>query len=136
MSKMSEAELRRRLELLAGVQPSAQATSRVLERVRQTLVQKESLQARKSFWRIIMDNRWSKPAVAAAVILAVAIGLNLIGGRHMGGVAWSQLLENVQLRLGPAGGRIRVRRVSLAGLRHEARRLQRRQARFPVVHIP
>ena len=96
MSKMSEAELRRRLELLAGVQPSAQATSRVLERVRQTLVQKESLQARKSFWRIIMDNRWSKPAVAAAVILAVAIGLNLIGGRHMGGVAWSQLLENVQ----------------------------------------
>ncbi len=96
MSKMNEAELRRRLELLAGVQPSAQATGRAVERVRQTLAQEETLQARKSFWKIVMDNRWSRLAVAAAVILAVAIGLNIIGGRHMGGVAWSQLLENVQ----------------------------------------
>ncbi len=43
-----------------------------------------------------MESRWSKLAVAAAVVLAVAFGLNMIGGRHMGGVAWSQLLENVQ----------------------------------------
>ncbi|MBN2132085.1 MAG: hypothetical protein JW741_21470 [Sedimentisphaerales bacterium] len=43
-----------------------------------------------------MESKWSKLAVAAAVVLAVAFGLNMIGGRHMGGVAWSQLLENVQ----------------------------------------
>jgi len=43
-----------------------------------------------------MESKWSRLAVAAAVVLAVAFGLNMIGGRHMGGVAWSQLLENVQ----------------------------------------
>jgi len=43
-----------------------------------------------------MESKWSKLAAAAAVVLAVAFGLNMIGGRHMGGVAWSQLLENVQ----------------------------------------
>jgi len=43
-----------------------------------------------------MESKWSRLAAAAAVILAVAIGLNMIGDRHMGGVAWSKVLENVQ----------------------------------------
>ena len=96
MSNIYEAEIRRRLELLSAVQPTPQATDRALARVRQTLLEQDRLHARKSFWRSIMDNRWSKLAVAAGIVLAVAIGLNMIGGRHMGGVAWSQLLENMQ----------------------------------------
>ena len=48
MSTMNDAELRRRLEVLAQVQPSAQATSRALDRVRQTLMDPNRLQARKS----------------------------------------------------------------------------------------
>jgi hypothetical protein len=96
MSKMNEARLRQSLELLAGVEPSPQATRRALDRVRQTVLNKENLPARQSLWRILMDSKWNKLAVAAAVILAVALGLNMIGGRHLGGVAWSQLLQNVQ----------------------------------------
>ncbi len=93
MSKISETRLRQHLELLAGVQPSSQATGRALDRVRQIILNSENLQARKSFWRIVMESKWSRLAAAAAVILAVAIGLNMIGGS---GVAWSQLVQNVQ----------------------------------------
>ena len=96
MSKINEAEIRRRLELLAQAQPSPQATERALDRVRQTLTQTERPQARKSIWRIVMENRWSKLAVAAAVILAVAMALNVIPIWPRQGVAWSQLLEKVQ----------------------------------------
>ncbi|MHC4519010.1 MAG: hypothetical protein ACYTAS_10505, partial [Planctomycetota bacterium] len=42
-----------------------------------------------------MENRWSKLAVAAAVIVAAAIGLNVLPVGTQG-VAWGQLLENVQ----------------------------------------
>ncbi len=80
MSKMNEAELRRRLELLADVQPSPQATSRAMERVRQKLMDSNRLQARRSIGRIIMKNKWSKLAVAAAVVIAVLCGLQFIGG--------------------------------------------------------
>jgi hypothetical protein len=96
MSKINDAELRRRLELLASVQPSPEAASRAMDRVRRTLLNDESLQARKSFWRIVMESRWGKLAVAAGIILAVVIGLNLTGSRRMGGVAWSQMLQKVQ----------------------------------------
>lgn len=96
MSKMNDAELQRRLELLASVQPSPEATRRAMDRVRQTILSDENLPARKSLWRIIMESKWSKLAVAAAVILAVVIGLNLTGSRHLGGVAWSQTLQKVQ----------------------------------------
>jgi hypothetical protein len=96
MSKMNDAELRRRLDLLASVQPSSEATSRAMDRVRQTILDNQNLPARKGLWRIIMESRWSKLAAAAVVVLAVVIGLNLTGSRHMGGVAWSQMLQNVR----------------------------------------
>jgi hypothetical protein len=96
MSKMNETELRRRLGLLAEVRPAPQATRRALDRVRQTLTDTDRPQARKSFWRILMESKWSRFAAAAAVILAVILGLNLTTSRHLGGVAWSQLLQKVQ----------------------------------------
>ena len=49
MSKMNDAELRRRLELLAGVQPSPEATSRAMDRVRRTIMEtKDNKLARAS----------------------------------------------------------------------------------------
>jgi hypothetical protein len=60
MSKMNDAELRRRLESLAGVQPSPEATAQALDRVRRTLANADRLQARESVGRIIMNSRWSK----------------------------------------------------------------------------
>jgi hypothetical protein len=95
MSKMNEARLRQSLERLAGVEPSPQATRRALDRVRQTVLDQENQQARKGLLRIVMESKWSKPAVAAAVILAVGIGLNVFTPWG-GGVAWSHVLEHVR----------------------------------------
>ena len=43
-----------------------------------------------------MQNRWSKLAAAAAVILAVGVALNVIPMWPRQGVAWAQLVEKVQ----------------------------------------
>ncbi len=96
MSKMNDAGLRQSLEMLSRVQPSPEATRRALGRVRQTLSDSESLRVRQSLWTKVMESRWSRWAAAATVIIAVAIGLNVIGDRHLGGIAWSQVLQNVQ----------------------------------------
>ena len=80
MSQMNDAELRHRLELLAHVQPSPQATSRAMERVRQTLTDPNRVQARQSIGRIIMNSKWTKLAAAAVIVVAAVIGLQFIGG--------------------------------------------------------
>ena len=80
MSKMNDAELHRRLEMLAGVQPSPEATARAMDRVRQMILTNERQQARKSLGRILMNSKWSKSAVAAVVALAVIAGLSMFTG--------------------------------------------------------
>lgn len=80
MPRMNDAELRRRLEVLAQVQPSAQATSRALQRVRQTLTDPNRLPARESCGRILMNSKWTKWAAAAVVVVAAVIGLQFVGG--------------------------------------------------------
>ena len=88
---MNDAELRRRLEVLAQVHPSAQATSRALERVRQTLTDPNRLQARKSIGRTIMNSRWTKLAIAAAIVVAAVIGLQFVGGST---VTFAQVIQH------------------------------------------
>lgn len=75
MSKMSENELRRRLDLLSSIEPSPQATCRALDRVRRTLDQAHAQPSARpaSFWRTIITSRLTKPAIAAAVFLTIAI---------------------------------------------------------------
>jgi hypothetical protein len=89
---MNDAELRRRLELLSQVQPSAQATSRALERVRQTLTDPNRLQARQSFGRTIMNSRWTKLAAAAVLVVAVLIGMQFVGGST---VTFAQVIQPI-----------------------------------------
>lgn len=43
-----------------------------------------------------MESKLAKLALAAGIILAALIGLNIMGDRHLGGVAWARMLENVQ----------------------------------------
>ncbi len=92
MSQMNDAELHRRLEVLAHVQPSPQATSRALERVRQTLLDPNRLQARESIGRIIMNSTWTKLAAAAVIVVAAVIGLQFIGGST---VTFAQVIQPI-----------------------------------------
>ncbi len=92
MSKMNDAELRHRLEQLASVQPSPEATSRAMDRVRRTILETEGQQARKSLGRILMNSKWSKFAVAAAIVVAVLIGLQFVGGSS---VTFAQAIQPI-----------------------------------------
>ena len=92
MSKINDADLRRRLELLASVRPSPEATSRAMDRVRQTILETEGQQARKSLGRIIMNSKWSKLAVAAGVVVTVLIGLQFIGSSR---VTFAQAIQPI-----------------------------------------
>ena len=75
-----------------SVQPSPQATSRAMERVRQTLTDPNRLQARKSFGRIIMNSKWTKLAAAAVIVVAVVIGLQFVGGST---VTFAQVIQPI-----------------------------------------
>lgn len=71
MSKMNETELRRCLDLLAGVDPSREATCRALNRVRQTLDQAQTQPNSRvvGLWRRLAGVRTAE--LAAAAMLAV-----------------------------------------------------------------
>ena len=95
MSKMNDAELRRRLELLSQVQPSLQATSRAMDRVRQTLTDPNRLQARKSIGRIIMNSKWTKLAAAAVIVIAVLVGLQFLGNPLGSNLTFAQVIQPI-----------------------------------------
>jgi hypothetical protein len=95
MSKMNDAELRRRLERLSQVQPSPQATSRAMDRVRQTLTDSNRLQARKSIGRIIMNSKWTKLAAAAVIVVAVLLGFHFIGSPLGSSVTFAQVIQPI-----------------------------------------
>jgi hypothetical protein len=97
MSKISEEEIRRHLELLSRIQPSAQSANRAIQRVRRVLTEHEEAPKRKniSIWRIIMKNPVVKIAVAAAVVLACLAGLYFWTSTQSG-VALADVLEKVE----------------------------------------
>ena len=95
MSKINDAELRRRLERLAGVQPSPEATARAMDRVRKTILETEEQQARKSLGRILMNSRWGKFAVAAAVVIAVLLGLQFLGNPLGSNLTFAQVIQPI-----------------------------------------
>ena len=58
---------------------------------------KKSKQAyRLDIWRIIMKSRITKFAAAALIIIMVILGLNIIGGPDMAGVAWGDVVKKVE----------------------------------------
>jgi len=97
MSKISEEEIRRHLELLSQVQPSAQSTDRAVQRVRKMLTEYKQPTKTKniSIWRIIMKNPITKLAVAAVVVIACLIGISF--WRTSGsGIALADVLARIE----------------------------------------
>ena len=97
MSKISEEEIRRRLEFLSQVQPSAQSTDRAVQRVRRVLTEhRQALKTKNiSIWRIIMKNPITKLAAAAVVVVAVLIGLHFIGNPFGSNVTFAQVIQPI-----------------------------------------
>lgn len=55
----------------------------------------KSVMAEPNIWRIIMKNRITKLATAAVIIIAILLGLKLIGGPNIANVAWAELVQRV-----------------------------------------
>jgi outer membrane lipoprotein-sorting protein len=97
MSKISEEEIRRRLELLSQVQPSEQSADRAVERVRSVLTEhKQALKTKNiSIWRIIMKSPITKLAAAAVIVISVLGVINLFVGTGSS-VALADVLQKVE----------------------------------------
>lgn len=89
MSRMNETDLRRRLGLLSGIEPSPQRAGQALARVRQTLSRPTPLadHRRMSLWRIVKRNWAAGLASAAAIVLVVLLLLSLLTERWDGTTA-------------------------------------------------
>jgi len=77
MSKIEEDEIRRRLKILSQIEPTAEASHRATERVRDTLANTEKRRVSTRIWRAIIKMPITKLA-AAAILL---IGLGYVAGR-------------------------------------------------------
>jgi hypothetical protein len=94
MSKFSEEEILRRLELLTEVQPSKQSANRAVQRVRRVLTEHKQTPKTKniSIWRIIMKSKITKLATAAVIIIAAYLGINQFFG---GTVSFADVIKPI-----------------------------------------
>ncbi len=98
MSEMDEKEIKSRFELISQFEPGSEATIRDLKRVRESLVKRITKQqtTQQKMWRIIMKSKITKFAAAAAIIIAVLIGIHYSGGSIDGAnVAWADVMEQI-----------------------------------------
>ena len=79
MSKIDENQIHRQLKALSQIGPGSEATNRAIQRVRDTLIDKETTQpgACVKIWRTVFKSPIAKFAAAAVLM----IGLGYIGGR-------------------------------------------------------
>jgi hypothetical protein len=98
MSEMDEREIKRRFELISKFEPSSEVTIRDLKRVRESLVKRMTKQqtTQQKMWRIIMKSKITKFAAAAAIIIAILIGIHYSGGSIDGAsIAWADVMEQI-----------------------------------------
>ena len=88
-------ELIKKLKLKA----SADLDKRVHDDISAALTESEKtklVQPEPNIRRTIMKSRITRLAAAAAIIIAVILGLNVISGPDMASVAWGKVVENVE----------------------------------------
>jgi len=95
MSEIDEKEIERRFKAISQFESDPDVTACDLERTRQSLtgqISKQQTRPRR-IWRIIMKSPITKVAAAAAIIIAVSIGIHFLGDGSS--VAWSQVVEQI-----------------------------------------
>src|SRR4030042_6140018 len=78
------------------IKASADLDGRVhddIDRVLATPQKSESADAKPNRWRIIMKSRIVKLAAAAAIVIAVLLGVDFVGRPNMANVAWAKVTE-------------------------------------------
>ncbi|OHB79327.1 MAG: hypothetical protein A2Z25_23115 [Planctomycetes bacterium RBG_16_55_9] len=95
MSEMDEREIERRFEVISQFEPNPEITARDLKRAREGLIEQTTEQQAKqqNIWRIIMKTKTLKVAAAAAIIIAVLVGIYEIPGSPS--VAWADVIQPI-----------------------------------------
>jgi len=96
MSEMDEREIKRRFEAISQFEPRSEVTARDLESTRKSLIEHttEKQQKQQDSWRIIMRSKTFKVAAAAAIIIAVSLGIHeLVGIPGSPSVAWADVIR-------------------------------------------
>jgi hypothetical protein len=95
MSEINEKEIKRRFKAISQHELDPEVTIRDLERTRESLTGQMSKQQAKTkkIWRIIMKSSITKLATAAAIIIAVSVGIHFLGDGSS--IAWSQVVEQL-----------------------------------------
>jgi outer membrane lipoprotein-sorting protein len=99
MAKYDEKEILRGLETISKIKPSSEATHRAMERVRETLADKQAKRGRSNprIWMIVIQSRIIKFAAAAVIIIAIVIGISQFGGTTAeAGVCWAEVGKKVE----------------------------------------
>jgi len=98
MSEINDKQIKRCFEDISQFEPSPEVTARDLDRARKSLTRQTSGQRTKEqkIWRIIMKSRITKLAVAAVVIIAVILGLNITGGPDLASLTWAGMIEHIE----------------------------------------
>ena len=98
MREINEAEVQRRLEALAQVQPSEQSAQRAIARTRSALAQTEPTPEKPRnpvLWSIIMRSHVAKSAAAAVIVVAAITSFYVFFGGGAG-IAIADVYETVQ----------------------------------------
>lgn len=98
MSEMDEREIERRFEVISQFEPSPEVAARDLERARESLIEQtiEQRTKQQNMWRIIMKSKSFKIAAAAAIIVAVSLGIHeLVGIPGSPSVAWADVIKPI-----------------------------------------
>lgn len=98
MSEMDEREIERRFEVISQFKPSPEVTVRDLERTRASLIEQttEPQTRQQDIWRIIMKSKTLKIAAAAAIIVAVSLGIHeFVGIPGSPSVAWADVIKPI-----------------------------------------
>ena len=99
MSEMDEREIERRFEAISQFETDPEMVARDLERARKSFIEKTTKKQtteQKNIWRIIMRSKTFKVAAAAAIIIAVSLGIHeLVGIPGSPSVAWADVIKPI-----------------------------------------
>ncbi|MHC4123636.1 MAG: hypothetical protein ACYSSI_08705 [Planctomycetota bacterium] len=97
---MRPADNIRKLFKKLHVPTSVQLDKKIYDEISRTVVEtknKKSATIQPNIWRIIMNSKITKLVTAAVIIIAVILGLNIIGGSIDGAsVAWAEIVQRVE----------------------------------------
>lgn len=96
MSELNDNLIEKKLEIVSIIEPNDKVAEKAVQRVRKKIMDLENEKTQFNVWRIIMKSPITKLAAAAVIIVAILIGLNLLGVVVKGSVAWANVARKME----------------------------------------